>query len=100
MCSLPSCLAPRQRANVNLTFIFIFLKVDTQKAKSLYHLAQQAGGEGEVAALAAEALMEVSESVTGLVESVTGLGDSLSSALGSFSSWISSVFTKTRTKTV
>ena len=81
---------------MNLTFF----KVDTQKAKSLYQLAREAGGEGEVAALAAEALMEVSESVTGLVESVTGLGDSFSSALGSFSSWISSVFSKTRTKPV
>ena len=61
------------------------VEVDKEKAKALYRFARRAGGEGEVAGLAAETMMEVSESVTDVI-------DGVSSTLTSLSSWLSSWF--------
>jgi SEL1 protein len=61
------------------------VEVDKEKAKALYRFARRAGGEGEVAGLAAETMMEVSESVSDVI-------DGVSSTLASLSSWFSSWF--------
>ena len=55
--------------------------VEVNKAKALYRLARRAGGEGEVAGLAAETMMEVAESVNHVM-------DGFSSTLASLSSWL------------
>ena len=57
------------------------VEMNKAKAKALYRLARRAGGEGEVAGLAAETMMEVAESVSRLM-------DGFSSTLGSLSSWL------------
>jgi len=61
------------------------VEVNKAKAKYLYSLARRAGGEGEVAGLAAETMMEVAESVTHVM-------DGFSSTLASLSSWLFSWF--------
>ena len=61
------------------------VEVNKAKAKALYRLARRAGGEGEVAGLAAETMMEVAESVNHVM-------DGFSSTLASLSSWLISWF--------